>query len=89
MISVGGPAAEDQTVMAAVISKIRERLDDIIYLTRDYKESNVNHSAKQSHARHGNALNADESFDWSRSIAKNYYAFFIGNLYARCFGARF
>jgi hypothetical protein len=61
MMCVGGPAAEDQVVMAKIISGVRERLDDVIYLTRDYKESNVNHSARQSHARHGNALNADEA----------------------------
>ena len=61
MICIGGPAAEDQVVIASIIDQVRARLDDIIYITRDYKESNVNHSAKQSHARHGNALNADES----------------------------
>ncbi len=61
MICVGGPAAEDQVVISAVVNKVRTRLDDIIYITRDYKESNVNHSAKQSYARHGTALNADES----------------------------
>jgi len=61
MICVGGPAAEDQVVMSKIVSGVRERLTDVIYLTRDYKESNVNHSAKQSHARHGNALNADET----------------------------
>lgn len=61
MMSVGGPAAEDQVVIASIIPEIRRRLDKIIYLTRDYKESNVNHAAKQSHARHGNALNADEN----------------------------
>ncbi|MBM5783035.1 MAG: hypothetical protein FJ368_06435, partial [Pelagibacterales bacterium] len=60
MVCVGGPAAEDQVVMASIIPQLREKLNDIVYLTRDYKESNVNHSAKQSHARHGNALNADE-----------------------------
>lgn len=61
MICVGGPAAEDQIVMSKIIAEVRDRLIDVIYLTRDYKESNVNHSAKQSHARHGNALNADET----------------------------
>jgi hypothetical protein len=61
MICVGGPAAEDQVVISSVINKVRTKLDDIVYITRDYKESNVNHSAKQSHARHGTALNADES----------------------------
>ncbi len=59
MVCVGGPAAEDQVVMSQVIDKIREKLTDVLYITRDYKESNINHSAKQSHARHGNALNAD------------------------------
>ncbi len=61
MLCVGGPAAEDQVVLASIITKIREKLHNIIYATRDYKESNVNHSAKQSHARHGNALNADKN----------------------------
>ncbi|MCE3254715.1 MAG: hypothetical protein K0R25_209 [Rickettsiaceae bacterium] len=61
MLCVGGPAAEDQVILAGIIKQIRERLDDIVYITRDYQESNVTHSAKQSHARHGNALNADES----------------------------
>lgn len=60
MICVGGPAVEDQVVMAKIIPAIRDRLSDITYITRDYKESNVNHSARQSHARHANALNADE-----------------------------
>lgn len=59
MICVGGPAAEDQVVMGSFIPSIKEKLNDILYITRDYRESNVNHSAKQSHARHGNALNAD------------------------------
>lgn len=61
LICIGGPAAEDQVVMSTIIPSIKDRLKDIIYTTRDYKESNVNHSAKQSHARHGNALNADET----------------------------
>jgi hypothetical protein len=61
MICVGGPGAEDQSVLASLITGIRDRLDDIVYMTRDYKESNVNHAAKQSHARHGNALNADRT----------------------------
>ncbi len=61
MLCVGGPAAEDQTVLASIIPEIRKGLGEIIYLTRDYKESNINHAAKQSHARHGNALNADQS----------------------------
>ncbi len=61
MLCIGGPAAEDQIVITNIIAGIRERLDRVVYLTRDYKESNVNHSAKQSHARHGNALNADAS----------------------------
>jgi hypothetical protein len=59
MLCVGGPAAEDQTVLSSIISQIRSQLDYIVYLTKDYRESNVNHAAKQSHARHGNALNAD------------------------------
>ena len=61
LLCIGGPATEDQVVMSGIITSIRERLDDILYMTRDYKESNVNHSARQSHARHANALNADDS----------------------------
>lgn len=66
MLCVGGPAAEDQAVLAGVIDQVRGRLEDIVFITRDYKESNVNHSAKQSHARHGNALNADEALSGHR-----------------------
>lgn len=61
MMCVGGPAAEDQIVISSVIQKINSALKQRIYLTRDYRESNVNHSAKQSHSRHASALNADES----------------------------
>jgi hypothetical protein len=61
MICIGGPASEDQVVMATIIAKIRDRLSETTYLTRNYQESNVSHSARQSHARHANALNADES----------------------------
>jgi hypothetical protein len=61
MMCVGGPAAEDQSVLASIIPEIRKQLGQILYLTKDYRESNVNHAAKQSHARHGNALNADSS----------------------------
>lgn len=61
MLCVGGPAAEDQTVLASLIEGIASRLDEVVFMTRDYKESNVNHAAKQSHARHGNALNADRT----------------------------
>lgn len=61
MVCVGGPAAEDQAVLSKIIDTIDDKLDYIVYLTRSYQESNVNHAAKQSHARHGNALNADPS----------------------------
>lgn len=61
MLAIGGPAAEDQVVLANIVDGIRNKLVKTTFLTRDYKESNVNHSAKQSHARHGNALNADDS----------------------------
>lgn len=61
MLCIGGPAAENQVVLAGLIPKIRERLNNITYITRAYKEANANHSAMQSHARHGNALNADPS----------------------------
>jgi hypothetical protein len=59
MLCIGGPACEEQVVMASVIEPIKSKLDKIIYMTRDYAESNVNYSAMQSHARHGTALNFD------------------------------
>jgi hypothetical protein len=59
MLCIGGPACEEQVVIASAIEPIRSKLDNIIYLARDYAESNVNYSAKQSHARHGTALNFD------------------------------
>jgi len=59
MMCVGGPAAEDQAVIASLIPEIFNKIDKIIYVTRNYNESNVAHSAKQYHIRHANALNAD------------------------------
>ena len=68
MICIGGPAAEDQVLISSIIDQVRVRLDDILYITRDYRESNISHSAKQSHARHGNALNADEALSGHKLI---------------------
>jgi len=59
MMCIGGPAAEDQAVIAAMIQEISQKLDKVIYVTRNHFESNVVHSAKQYHIRHANALNAD------------------------------
>lgn len=59
LVCVGGPAAEDQIILSNMIPKIKDRLHERIFITRDYGESNVWHSAKQSHARHSSALNTD------------------------------
>jgi hypothetical protein len=69
MLCVGGPAASDQALIASMIPEISDKLDKIIYATRDYRESNVAHSAKQYHIRHANALNADPSLT-GRNIIK-------------------
>jgi len=61
LVCVGGPAAEDQITLATLIPSIRKKLNDRTYITRDYSKSNVSHSAKQSHARHSNSLNANEN----------------------------
>mgnify|MGYP006946572215 FL=1 len=58
IVAIGGPSATDQTLLSCMIPTIKENYD-IHYYCRDYLESNVLHSASQSHARHGNALNAD------------------------------
>jgi hypothetical protein len=60
MFCIGGPAAEDQVVLACIIESLRSKLDGIFYIIRDYVESNIAHSAKQLHARHGNRLSADD-----------------------------
>jgi len=58
IVAIGGPSATDQTLLSTMIPSIRDNYD-VHYYCRDYLESNVLHSASQSHARHGNALNAD------------------------------
>lgn len=58
VVAIGGPAATDQTMISGMIPAIKDT-HDIHYYCRNYKESNLLHSASQSHARHGNALNAD------------------------------
>lgn len=58
IVSIGGPSATDQTLLGCLIDPIREK-NDIHFYNRNYLETNVWHSANQSHARHGNALNAD------------------------------
>lgn len=61
MVCVGGPAAEDQVLLSTLIESVKSKLTDIVYLVDDHKESNIIHSAQQSHARHGSALNASRS----------------------------
>jgi hypothetical protein len=58
IVSIGGPSATDQTLLSCLIDPIR-KTHDVHFYSRNYLETNVWHSANQSHARHGNALNAD------------------------------
>ena len=58
IVAVGGPSAHDQTLLASIIPAIKDK-HEVHFYCRNYLESNVLHSALQSHARHGNALNAD------------------------------
>lgn len=62
MIAAGGPAAEEQVIIAVTNSKIKSKFDKIIYLTRDYLESNAHHSTKQIHSRNSSALYARDHF---------------------------
>lgn len=58
IVAIGGPSAYDQTLISSFIDPIRST-HDVNFYCRNYLETNVLHSANQSHARHGNALNAD------------------------------
>lgn len=58
IIAIGGPSAHDQTLLSMLIPSI-SGTHDVHFYCRNYLETNVMHSALQSHARHGNALNAD------------------------------
>ncbi len=60
MICVGGPAAVDQALLASTIPQIAEKTD-VVYVGAGHWYSNLVNSALQVHARHGNALNADDS----------------------------
>ncbi|MSP34090.1 MAG: hypothetical protein EXR06_04230 [Rickettsiales bacterium] len=57
---IGGPAAEDGAVMAALIPDFKNKTDEIFYIIDDYRKSNVSSSAKQLHARHAVPLNAED-----------------------------
>lgn len=68
LVSVGGPAAIDTAVLASLIDDVRDKVGENLYITRDYNESNVAHSASQLHVRHGTALNADPHLTGHRLI---------------------
>jgi hypothetical protein len=78
MLCVGGPAACDQALIASIIPEIANKIDKIIFATRDYKESNVAHSAKQYHIRHANALNADPHLTGRHIIRSVIKRLFLG-----------
>jgi hypothetical protein len=62
MIAAGGPAAEEQIIIAVSDPNIKNKFDEFIYLTRNYLESNANHSTKQIHSRNSSALYANDHF---------------------------
>lgn len=57
---VGGPAAVDGTLLSAMIPDLSEKIDTI-FVGAGYELTNQSNSAAQVHARHGNALNADDA----------------------------
>ena len=77
MIAAGGPSAEEQVVIAATDKNIKQKFDQIIYLTRNYLESNSHHSTKQMHSRNSSALYANDHFAGHKllknSILKNFF----------------
>lgn len=60
MLCVGGPSAVDQALLASVIPQIAEKTN-VVYVSAGHWYSNLVNSALQVHARHGNALNADDA----------------------------
>lgn len=60
MLCVGGPSAVDQALLASSIPEIAEKTN-VVYIGAGNWHSNLVNSALQVHARHGNALNADDS----------------------------
>lgn len=62
MIAAGGPASQDQVVIAVTNKKVKKKFDDIIYITRNYLESNAHHSTKQIHSRNSSSLYSDDNF---------------------------
>lgn len=60
MVCIGGPAAVDQALLATTIPEIAAKTN-VTYVSSGHWYSNLVNSALQVHARHGNALNADDA----------------------------
>lgn len=60
MLCIGGPAAVDQALLVAAIPEI-SATTNVSYIGAGHWLSNLVNSALQVHARHGNALNADDA----------------------------
>ncbi|CAM4803672.1 unnamed protein product [Rotaria magnacalcarata] len=58
LVSVGGPAALDTSLIASIDSNMKT-MQQNIYISGPFSESNLAYSALQLHVRHGTALNAD------------------------------
>ncbi|CAF2109072.1 unnamed protein product, partial [Rotaria magnacalcarata] len=57
LVSVGGPAALDTSLIASIDSNMKT-MQQNIYISGPFSESNLAYSALQLHVRHGTALNA-------------------------------
>jgi hypothetical protein len=68
MVAIGGPAAEEQIILAVINSNIKRKFDEIIYITKNYLESNAHHSTKQIHSRNSGALYANDYFAGHRLL---------------------
>ncbi|MFT5795292.1 MAG: hypothetical protein ACI9W5_000243 [Ulvibacter sp.] len=81
MIAAGGPSAEEQVVIAATDKNIKQKFDQIIYLTRNYLESNSHHSTKQMHSRNSAALYANDHFAGHKLLKNSILKFFFPKKY--------
>ena len=81
MLAAGGPAAEEQIIIAATDKNIRKKFDKIIYLTRNYLESNSHHSTKQIHSRNSSAIYSNNYFAGHRLLINSLLKYFFPKKY--------
>ncbi|MDA7704876.1 hypothetical protein N8772_00135 [Rickettsiales bacterium] len=84
MIAAGGPAAEEQIIIAATSPEIKNKFDNLIYLTKNYLESNIHHSTKQIHSRNSSALYANDYFAGHKLLKNAFLRFIFPKKYDFC-----